>query len=1187
MTKAGSKKGMSGAQTGNRAPGTQPRGVQYPTFEFHILKSARKLYDIDDALFSLTGNVVFINFHAVRILAYKMNSRRDLGGSPHLAVRTGALNAMGLIDEIYHYIVQLYERTVNPGVFQRALDYLEQTIGNDGLQELLAGFVGSYPPTSVYRGEETPESHLRGGTMGKSNEEIAAEEILHIYFANFNPGFTLFRELFDDEVLRKIGPYDSAIAHLDKFFLREKKFGPNNEDIFSLLRAPILASPHSLEGQLAFIRTYWGALLPDSLLERMTLATDLMKEDLRFIPGGGPAPTHVPRYDGEESLDYLRSDEERFTPDIDWMPNVVLLAKNTYVWLDQLSKKYRRSIRRLDQIPDEELDQLARWHFTGLWLIGIWERSRSSQRIKQLTGNPEAVASAYSLYDYDIAGDLGGEEGLWNLRHRAWQRGIRLAGDMVPNHVGLYSRWVVEHPEYFIQSPYPPFPNYRFTGENLSENPSVEVRIEDGYWSRSDAAVVFQRIDKTNGHITYIYHGNDGTSMPWNDTAQLDFLNGEVREAVVQSIFHVARKFSIIRFDAAMVLAKKHFQRLWYPEPGTGGAIPSRSDHAMARRDFNAAFPREFWREVVDRINAEMPNTLLLAEAFWLLEGYFVRTLGMHRVYNSAFMHMLMKEENAKYRELIRNTLHYNPEILKRYVNFMSNPDERTAIDQFGKGDKYFGIATMMVTLPGLPMFAHGQIEGYSEKYGMEYYRAYYDEYPDDDLIRRHEREIFPLLNKRHLFSQVTHFEMYDFVTGFGSIDENVFAYSNQHYSERAFVCFHNRYAETEGFIQVSSGKIAREGSGSINRTTLAQKFGFKNEQCLFYIFKDSVTGLEFLRSGATLSERGFFLRLRAFEYHVFLDIREVWDGEGIFARIAEQIGTNGIPDIWQAAKRLRLEDVHNAFVGMFLEPAARISLPVRRVEKDLRPGEVLPERFLENLKGFIRAANRIAHINLNDDRIQKAFTQSAVNVTKAFGDAGLTKEGPVQERPQNIFHQLLSDPKDQMVLVLWLLLRTLTPDEMRRIYEELWLDEPLRRVFQHTGLQDVDHEIILMHVLTDLFCASGVVAEKKPLAHIADMIRIDRSSDYLQLHEHEGVRYYHKESFERLMAWFVFCRWITGIPYISATAARDARDEAVKFLEMLCDLSVTAGYHYDVLMSSLRKSASAVPRRNPGGGLR
>jgi hypothetical protein len=47
----------------------------------------------------------------------------------------------------------------------------------------------------------------------------------------------------------------------------------------------------------------------------------------------------------------------------------------------------------------------------------------------------------------------------------------------------------------------------------------------------------------------------------------------------------------------------------------------------------------------------------------------------------------------------------------------MSNPDEETAINQFGKGDKYFGVAIMLATMPGLPMFGHGQIEGFSEKY--------------------------------------------------------------------------------------------------------------------------------------------------------------------------------------------------------------------------------------------------------------------------------------------------------------------------------------------------------------------------------------------------------------------------------------------------------------------------------------
>ena len=307
---------------------------------------------------------------------------------------------------------------------------------------------------------------------------------------------------------------------------------------------------------------------------------------------------------------------------------------------------------------------------------------------------------------------------------------------MVPNHMGIDSRWVMEHPEWFISLPHPPYPGYTYGGENLTDHDRVEIRLEDHYWNNSDAAVTFEWRDRQTGERRYVYHGNDGTSFPWNDTAQLDFSQAAVREQVIQTILAVARRFPVIRFDAAMVLARKHVRRLWFPAPGEGGgAIPSRAEHGtMTQREFDAAMPAEFWREVVDRVATEVPDTLLLAEAFWLLEGYFVRTLGMHRVYNSAFMHMLRDEDNAGYRRVIKETLEFDPEILKRYVNFMNNPDEKTAVEQFGKGDKYFGVATLLATLPGLPMFGHGQFEGYAEKYGMEFRRATLDERPDEWL---------------------------------------------------------------------------------------------------------------------------------------------------------------------------------------------------------------------------------------------------------------------------------------------------------------------------------------------------------------------------------------------------------------------------------------------------------------------
>ena len=111
--------------------------------------------------------------------------------------------------------------------------------------------------------------------------------------------------------------------------------------------------------------------------------------------------------------------------------------------------------------------------FTALWLIGVWERSLASREIKRRMGNQDAEASAYSLFDYAIAAELGGEQALYNLKERAWRRGIRLASDMVPNHTGVDSRWMTEHPERFLSwpHPWPPFPSYSFNGDNLSRTP--------------------------------------------------------------------------------------------------------------------------------------------------------------------------------------------------------------------------------------------------------------------------------------------------------------------------------------------------------------------------------------------------------------------------------------------------------------------------------------------------------------------------------------------------------------------------------------------------------------------------------------------------------------------------------------------------------------------------------------------
>jgi hypothetical protein len=278
-------------------------------------------------------------------------------------------------------------------------------------------------------------------------------------------------------------------------------------------------------------------------------------------------------------------------------------------------------------------------------------------------------------------------------------------------------------------------------------------------------------------------------------------------------------------------------------------------------------------------------------------------------------MNMLKLEDNAKYRQTIKNVLEFNPEILKRFVNFMNNPDELTAIEQFGREGKYIGAAVLLVTMPGLPMFGHGQVEGFHEKYGMEYRRAMWDEAIDEHLVAAHESRVFPLMRKRYLFSGSENFALYDFVVG-DAVNEDVFAYSNRCGGERGLVVYHNRYAATAGWINTSSAMARRtaEGESALVQTSLGEALGFDPAPGCYYAFRDLSSGREYLRSGQELVASGLYVELGAYDYKAFLDFRELRDdAAGTLAKLHVRLGGSSVENVDEECRVVRFEAAHMA----------------------------------------------------------------------------------------------------------------------------------------------------------------------------------------------------------------------------------------------------------------------------------
>ena len=1055
----------------------------YPNLEFHLRQALDQTYNLNLPVFALESGKFKIDYHELQNLIYRLGELQ-----PDRGFMASELHGMGLLSLLSHKLIRLYRNQVNPTYIQDLTHFLEQELNPEVLNDLLINYLEALPSDSFKSSSESVKDFLKGNTKSVPNTQIVVEELLVHILALNNPAFDKYDVVFKEEFHQAIKASDKLLASINKWSAGSKGFGSAGKNVIALLMEPILAAPDSIEGQLAYIRKNWSNYLGSHLMDLLR-GLDHFEEENRFR-GFGPGESQVPSYSGE------LQEGEFYSEDSDWMPRVVMIARNSLVWLDQLSKKYKRDIKTLRDIPDEELDLLAQQGFTVLWLIGLWNRSSISKKIKHWCGNPDAESSAYSLKEYQIDPSIGGPDALENLRTRAWERGIRLASDMVPNHTGLDSDWLKDHPEWYISTDNSPFPSYKFDGGDLSDDPDLSIHLEDHYYDRSDAAVVFKAHDHRCGNTRYIYHGNDGTSMPWNDTAQLNYLNPELREAIIQVILDVARQFKVIRFDAAMTLAKRHVQRLWFPEPGSGGDIPSRAGFSMSGADFDAAIPAEFWREVVDRVAREVPDTLLLAEAFWMMESYFVRTLGMHRVYNSAFMNMLKMEENGKFYDMISKTLEFDPRILQRFVNFLSNPDEDTAIAQFGKGDKYFSATVLMVTLPGLPMFAHAQIEGYEEKYGMEYSRAYWDETPDEDLINRHKDLIFPLMKKRYLYAGAGNFRLFPFMNPDGHKVDSVFAYTNQSGTERSLVLVNNSYASQSGWIKTSTRFNTDPTADHPNLVSedLIVALSFDVENSYYVIFQEQASGLWYIRTVEEIRNQGLFMELSGYESQIYSGFQLVSDTEANpWWNIHQDLNGGGISDFAPLFRGIELEPVHRLFCNMMKFVIGADTLP---------DSNSLFKKFSPLLESMLELKN----ISLMLDDVEE-FAQNF--------DALLSGS-------QKLLSSIPSESMEQYRFVLASIyfarqVHAANPESTKSMVDTYGLEEQINKCL------DTAEAIHLAGILSVLEFGDRARAllKRDTQAFFTDLFKRRGVPEYFQVNKVDGVEWFNQERMDNFITYF------------------------------------------------------------------
>jgi len=363
---------------------------------------------------------------------------------------------------------------------------------------------------------------------------------------------------------------------------------------------------------------------------------------------------------------------------------------NTRVWLTDLSRKLGRRAR-LDDIPDAELDGIAKTGFDWVWLLSVWQTGRAAQSVSR--GHAEwraefqhtlpdlleedIAGSGFAITDYTVHRDLGGDEALARLRVRLRERGLRLLLDFVPNHTGLDHHWIEEHFDYYVSG----------TELELARAPKNYTWIKTGSGDR------------------LLAHGRDPYFPGWPDTLQINYGNRAAQEALIAEMLKIAGQCDGVRCDMAMLVLPEVFERTWgiKAEP--------------------------FWPKAIARVREKSPRFCFMAEVYWDLE-WTMQQQGFDYTYDKRLYDRLRDGHARPVREHFLADMDYQ----NKLVRFLENHDEPRAAAAFSP-EMHRAAAVITFLSPGLRFFHQGQFEGRKKRISPHLVRA--PEEPFDENVQK------------------------------------------------------------------------------------------------------------------------------------------------------------------------------------------------------------------------------------------------------------------------------------------------------------------------------------------------------------------------------------------------------------------------------------------------------------------
>jgi hypothetical protein len=405
-------------------------------------------------------------------------------------------------------------------------------------------------------------------------------------------------------------------------------------------------------------------------------------------------------------------------------------------------------------------------------------------------------------------------------------------------------------------------------------------------------------------------------------------------------------------------------------------------------------------------------------------------------------------------------------------------------------------------------------------------------------------------------------------------------------------VC-HNKLGSTHGWIRTSAAyavKTGEDGERVLAQRTLAEGLGIRDEAGLYTIFRDHVTGLEYLRGNHDLAESGLYIELGAYEHHVFLDFREARDDERRqYTQLHAYLGGRGVPSIDEAMRELFLQPIHSAFADVVNADAferMRTLAPERPEADEIERKVTRLLREVKQASGGEGDEVAIARdVRLKLDAVLHLFP--ARSEERAPGEPAPSSDWSVY------LHELdaREDAAAWGTLLSWLFIHELGRVDMsedaaqrsRSAIDEWLLGRIIASALQDAGLDEIAawRAVTIVRILTD---HQDWFADLTPEAGFAYRVASDLLSDdevrrFLQVNRHKDVLWFNKESFEQLRWWLMATAAVT----VHADSVRFDTDPALAIqacfdiLRILQQAEETSEYQVEKLLEAAKEEPSLI----------